>query len=294
MSSDDPIRPDLTGQRIGFIGLGNMGWPMVQKLVAAGAQIMTSLNRPRPVPDSVTVVDSPAHLAGSGCAVIIVMVTDTPAMQRVVLGDGLLSALPPGTLVIDMGTSAVAATRDVADQVQQAGGAWLDAPVSGGVVAAEAGGLTIMAGGSAAAFAQALPIFQVLGRRVTHVGAAGAGQVAKTCNQVIVGLTINAVAEALALAHAAGVDPALVRDAIRGGFAESRVLDLHGGRMVSGALAPGARATIQRKDLAQALDLAELCDIALPATSLCRDQYDRLIAQGDGDLDHAALIRLWS
>lgn len=294
MRDDEPVRPDLTGRRIGFIGLGNMGWPMVQRLVAAGAQVTTSLHRPRPVPDGVAVVETPAALAAHGCDVIIIMVTDTPAMQRVVLADGLLTSLVPGTLVIDMGTSAVAATRAVADQVRAVGGDWLDAPVSGGVVAAEAGGLTIMAGGSADAFARALPLFQILGRRITHVGDAGAGQVAKTCNQVIVGLTINAVAEALALAQAAGVDPSLVRDAIRGGFAESRVLDLHGGRMVTGALAPGARATIQRKDLAQALDLAQQSGIALPATSLCRDQYDRLIAQGDGDLDHAALIRLWS
>jgi 3-hydroxyisobutyrate dehydrogenase-like beta-hydroxyacid dehydrogenase len=150
-----------------------------------------------------------------------------------------------------------------------------------------------MAGGTADAFARARPLFEALGKRLTHVGEAGAGQVAKTANQVIVGLTIGAVAEALALARAAGVDPAKVREAIRGGFAESRILELHGERMVTGAFTPGARATVQHKDLSQALALAAETGIDLPAVALCRDLYERLIAQGDGGLDHAALYRLF-
>jgi 3-hydroxyisobutyrate dehydrogenase-like beta-hydroxyacid dehydrogenase len=221
------------------------------------------------------------------------VVTDTPAVEAVMDGpDGLLARLRPGTVVVDMGTTAVLATRALAERVRAAGGAWVDAPVSGGQVGAEAADLTIMIGGAAADVARVRPVLEVLGRRLTHVGDVGAGQVAKAANQVIVGLTIGAVAEGLALARRAGVDPARVREALMGGFAASRILDLHGQRMVEGRFAPGARATTQRKDMDQALALAATLGLDLPATALNRDLYDRLIAAGGGGLDHAALIEV--
>jgi 3-hydroxyisobutyrate dehydrogenase-like beta-hydroxyacid dehydrogenase len=195
-------------------------------------------------------------------------------------------------LIIDMGTTAVTATRAFASRVADSGGAYLDAPVSGGQVGAEAASLSIMAGGEAAAFARAEPIFRVLGGRVTHVGDTGAGQVAKTANQIIVALTIGAVAEALTLAKRAGVDPARVRDALDGGFASSRILELHGRRMVEDDFTPGGRAKTQLKDMVQAMELAGELGLALPATELSRDLYARMVEAGWGDLDHAGLIKV--
>lgn len=290
----DAPRPDLSGRTVGFIGLGLMGRPMARQLARAGAALVVH-NRSRGPMDELaregmTPADGPAAVARAADTLIL-MLTDTPAVEAVV--DALLEGLRPGALVADMGTTAVGATRRLAERVRKAGGDWVDAPVSGGTVAAEAAALTIMAGGSVDGFDRARPLFEVLGRRITHVGEVGAGQVAKTANQVIVGLTIGAVAEALALAKAAGADPAKVRDAIRGGFAESRILDLHGGRMVSGDFTPGARATVQLKDLTQAEALAEESGLALPAVSLCKELYEMLVESGDGGLDHAALYRLF-
>ncbi|HYH17861.1 MAG TPA: NAD(P)-dependent oxidoreductase [Azospirillum sp.] len=287
----------LSGRAVGFIGLGLMGRPMARNLAKAGAGLVVHSRSPGPVQElaaeGMTPADSPAA-AARAAGTLILMLTDTPAVEAVVEGPGgVLEGLQPGGLVIDMGTTAVAATRRLAERVRAAGGAWVDAPVSGGTVAAEAATLTIMAGGHDDAFARARPLFEALGKRITHVGDVGAGQVAKTANQVIVGLTIGAVAEALALARAAGVDPAKVREAIRGGFAESRILELHGERMVTGNFTPGARATVQHKDLTQALALAAETGIDLPAVALCRELYEHLIAQGDGGLDHAALYRLF-
>jgi len=226
------------------------------------------------------------------------MVADTPAVAAVLHGaDGVLAGLAPGTLVIDMGTTAITPSRAFAAEVEAAGGAYVDAPVSGGEVGAREATLTIMAGGTDEAVGRAMPLFRALGRTITHVGGVGAGQVAKAANQVIVGLTIGAVAEAMALARRAGVEPARLREALMGGFAASRVLDLHGQRMADKAFAPGGKATTQHKDLTQAPDLAAELGLDLPATALNRALYDKLIAAGDGGLDHSALIRViddWS
>ena len=218
------------------------------------------------------------------------MATDTPAVERIVgAGDGIADGIAPDGLVIDMGTTAVEATRALAKTIEGRGAHYVDAPVSGGEIGAKAGTLTIMAGGSEAAVARAMPYFQVMGASTTRVGEVGAGQIAKAANQVIVGLTIGAVAEALALAKRAGADPAKVREALQGGFAASRILEVHGQRMIDGAFTPGGKATTQRKDLQQALDLASSIGLELPATALTRDLYDRLIAAGCGDLDHSGL-----
>jgi 2-hydroxy-3-oxopropionate reductase len=288
----------LDGTTVGFIGLGLMGRPMSLNLRKAGAELVIH-NRSQAVVrelegPGMTAADSPAAVARRA-PVVVMMLSDTPAVERVLLGEGgVIEGLRPGSLVIDMGTTAATPTRRFAGLVQEAGADYVDAPVSGGQVGAEAATLTIMAGGTEAAFARALPLFRAMGRTITHVGGSGAGQVAKAANQIIVGLTIGAVAEALSLGRKAGVEPARLREALMGGFAASRILDLHGDRMARGDFRPGARSTTQRKDLAQALDLAAEVGLALPTTALTLELYDRLIAQGDGELDHSALYRLFA
>ncbi|MCH7487802.1 MAG: NAD(P)-dependent oxidoreductase [Proteobacteria bacterium] len=285
----------LAGTDVGFIGLGLMGRPMSLNLLAAGARVIVHSRSPDPVQElaeaGAVPVSSPASVAAKADTVIT-MLPDTPAVETVLLGTGgVVEGLKPGSLVIDMGTTGVMATRDFAAAIEKAGGAYVDAPVSGGTIGAGDGTLVIMAGGSGEAVARARAIFGVLGSRATHVGAVGTGQVAKAANQVIVGLNIGAVAEALTLAAKAGADPAKVREALRGGFADSRILEVHGQRMVDGDFRPGGKVTTQFKDLTQALELAAELGFSLPATALNRDLYARLIEAGHGDLDHSALIK---
>jgi 3-hydroxyisobutyrate dehydrogenase-like beta-hydroxyacid dehydrogenase len=225
--------------------------------------------------------------------VAVLMLADTAAVEQVVFGtNGLAEGLAPGKLLIDMGTTAVLPTRDFAARLAELGVDYINAPVSGGEIGAIDASLTIMAGGSEAAIARAQPLFSVLGKRFTHVGSVSAGQVAKAANQIIVGLNIGAVAEALALVEAAGVDPAKVRRALLGGFAGSRVLEVHGQRMIDGRFEPGARITTQYKDMQQAVELGAALQQPLPATELGRAMYAEMIGHGEGDLDHSALIRL--
>lgn len=285
----------LAGTVVGFIGLGLMGRPMSLNLLAAGARVIVHSRSPDPVRElaeaGAVPASSPASVAAKADTVIT-MLPDTPAVETVLLGTGgVVEGLKPGSLVIDMGTTGVMATRDFASVIEKAGGAYVDAPVSGGTIGAGDGTLVIMAGGSGEAVARAEAIFGVLGSRATHVGAVGTGQVAKAANQVIVGLNIGAVAEALTLAAKAGADPAKVREALRGGFADSRILEVHGQRMVDGDFRPGGKVTTQFKDLTQALELAAELGFSLPATALNRDLYARLIEAGHGDLDHSALIK---
>ncbi|MFQ5936473.1 MAG: NAD(P)-dependent oxidoreductase [Acidiferrobacterales bacterium] len=286
----------LSGSTIGFVGLGLMGRPMSLNLKRAGAELVI-YNRSRGVVDELaaqgmTPASTPQDVAERAPTVIL-MVSDTPAVEQVLLGEqGIIHGIKPGSLVIDMGTTVVMVTRRLAEQVTAKGAEYLDAPVSGGQIGAQDAALTIMVGGSDAAFARAKPIFQCLGENITHVGAVGAGQVAKAANQIIVGLTIGTVAEALTLAKHAGVDPAKVREALAGGFAASRILEVHGRRMIEGTFEPGAKSTTQRKDLRQALELAKQVGVELPATALNLTLYERLIAQGGGDLDHSALFKV--
>lgn len=286
----------LSDITIGFIGLGLMGRPISLNLHRAGAELII-YNRSRGVVDELVGVGIEAATSPKDVAerapIIVLMVSDTPAVERVLFGDdGVAQGLQTGAIVIDMGTTAVTATRNFAQQIKAKGAHYVDAPVSGGQVGAEAATLAIMVGASEDAFARAKPIFKVLAKNITHVGEVGAGQVAKAANQIIVGLTIGAVAEALALAKRAGVDPAKVRQALAGGFAASRILEVHGLRMVDQTFDPGGKATTQRKDLAQALELAQQLGMELPATALNRDLYDKLIEMGGGELDHSALIKV--
>lgn len=286
----------VADQTIGFIGLGLMGKPMARNLHSAGYTLLLH-NRSRGVVDELaaegmTAADSPRQVAAQADAVIL-MLPDTPSVGQVLLGDdGVLAGLAPPLLVIDMGTTAVDATRRYALEIEAAGGVYVDAPVSGGEVGAIEAGLTIMCGGTPEGFERARPLFEVMGRQITHVGTSGAGQVAKAANQVIVGLTISAVAEALHLAKRSGVDPAAVRESLRGGFAWSRIMELHGQRMIEGSYQPGGKASTQRKDLQQALSLAQDVGARMPVTEVVRNLYDKLIEQGGGNLDHSAVIQV--
>ncbi|MBB53887.1 MAG: 2-hydroxy-3-oxopropionate reductase [Magnetovibrio sp.] len=285
---------ELTKRPIGFIGLGFMGKPMARNLQAAGAKMIVHNRSPGPVAELVAEgmmgAATPAEVAVQADTVIL-MLTDTVAVESVITGpNGILAGLKPDTLVIDMGTTLMTTTRALAAQVMDAGGAYVDAPVSGGTMGAEAGNLTIMAGGDDIAIDRAAPLFDVMGAKTTHVGGIGAGQVAKAANQIIVGLTIGAVAEGLSLARKAGIEPDKVREALSGGFADSRILEVHGKRMVEKTFSPGAKSTIQRKDMDQAVTLAADLGMELPATALNRELYDRMITAGHGERDHAALI----
>ena len=234
---------------------------------------------------------NPADLAAQS-DVIMCCLTDAKAVEAVIFGpDGVAGVNGPSVLV-DFSSMDPDLTRDFGNRLRGANGmGWVDAPVSGGTPAATTGTLTIMAGGTPSAIECAKPVFDVLGSKLTHVGDVGSGQIAKAANQMIVGLNIGAVAEALTLAKRAGADPALVRQAIQGGFADSKILDVHGQRMIDDAFAPGAHCTVQRKDMDQAVELAASLGLELPATALNRDLYDRVIEAGHGQLDHAALIK---
>jgi len=286
----------LQGQKIGFIGLGLMGKPMSRRLKAAGAEV-TVYNRTRAVADELAqdgmrVAASPKHVAAAS-DITIVCVLDTPACEAVMRGpEGVFAGVKQGALVIDMGTTQVTNTRALATEARALGAEYLDAPVSGGQVGAEAGTLSIMVGGSAAAFARAKPAFEAMGQRVTLVGDVGAGQVAKTANQVIVGLTIGAVAEALTLAQRAGVDPGKVREALMGGFAGSKVLEVHGNRMLNDDFKPGFKTNLHRKDMGIVLETAKAYKLPLPAATLVTLHMDEVIKKGDGELDSSAIFKV--
>ncbi|OLT21232.1 2-hydroxy-3-oxopropionate reductase [Actinomadura sp. CNU-125] len=277
---------------IGFIGLGVMGRPMAANLIAAGHRL-TVYRDSAPARE---VLGGRARFAGSAAEAardgeaVVLMLPDTPDVEAVMRGeDGVLAALRPGTLVIDMSSISPAAERGLAAEVAAAGGEYLDAPVSGGEAGAREGMLSIMVGGDRTAVERAAPIFEVLGGRVSHIGAAGAGQVAKAANQIVVGVTIEAVAEALRLAEAAGVDAGAVRDALLGGFASSRVLDVHGARMLKGEYEPGFRVALHRKDLGLAVEASARLDVSLPVSGLVHQLMNAAVAAGLGDHDHAAL-----
>ncbi len=283
-------------QRVGFVGLGLMGLPMCMNLIKVGLDVIATTRQPEPLQkilEAGAKTASNPRAVAEQAAIVVIMVADTNAVEAVLTGEtGILAGVGPDSLIIDMGTTAVTQTRRFAAMVATAGGAYVDAPVSGGTLGAEAGSLTIMAGGEDAAIERARPVLEILGARLTHVGPVGTGQVAKAANQVIVGLNIGAVAEALMLAAHAGADPARVRQALAGGFADSRILEVHGQRMIDKTFVPGGKVVTQRKDLVQALELAAELGIEMPATRLNKDLYERLIEAGDGGLDHSALIKI--
>jgi 2-hydroxy-3-oxopropionate reductase len=282
---------------IGFIGLGIMGKPMAKNLLAAGYALVV-LNRSQGPMDELVAAGARAASSPRDVAarsdVIVTMLPDSPDVEQVALGDaGIVAGAKRGSLWIDMSTIAPATTQRVAAALAERGVASLDAPVSGGEKGAIEATLSIMIGGSDGDVARAQPIFAALGKNVVHVGALGAGQVTKACNQIVVGVTIEAVAEALALASASGVDPAKVRAALLGGFAQSRILEVHGQRMIEGAYAPGFKSRLHRKDMAIAENAGASVGLDLGAAKLVRERFDALIARGDGELDHSALRTLY-
>jgi 2-hydroxy-3-oxopropionate reductase len=285
----------LSGHKIGFAGLGNMGRANIRHLHNAGAEVVVWNRSPGPAEAAVAQgmrrAESLPELAREiGPGVICINLTTTEVVERVVFGPGgLHEGLHPEALIIDFGTTGVPETKAFAKRVR-----WVDAPVSGGQVGAEAATLTIMAGGSEAEFQRALPIFQVVGKNVTHLGSAGSGQVTKLANQLIVAQTIDAVAQALRLAELSGVDPARVRQALLGGFAESRILNLHGERMVHRNFAAGGRAELQLKDVRLMCELAEAVGLESAALRTSLAQWEKLVEErGLGDLDHSALFKLY-
>ena len=281
---------------VGFIGLGVMGRPMAHRILDGGFELTVASRSPAPVAE---LVAAGARSAATHAEVardvdlVIVMVPDTADLEAVLDGpDGLLAGAHDGLIVCAMGTHHPAAMPRLAERCADHGATLLDAPVSGGEIGARDGSLSIMVGGDPAAFNRARPVFDALGHAVVRVGMSGAGQLAKACNQLVVGATIAAVAEALSLARRAGVDPAIVRDALAGGFAASRVLEVHGRRMIARDFEPGGRAALHAKDAHIILDTADGVGLRLPFFSVVAAAFDRLVAEGGGDLDHSALITL--
>ncbi|WP_436791645.1 2-hydroxy-3-oxopropionate reductase [Yinghuangia sp. YIM S10712] len=277
---------------IGFIGMGVMGRPMAANLVAAGHRLTVH----RDTPSTRDVLGTSVRYAASAAEatrdaeVVILMLPDTPDVEAVMRGaDGVLGALRPGTLVIDMSSIAPATEQQLADEVRRAGGSYLDAPVSGGEIGAREGTLSIMVGGEPEDVDRARPILDVLGSRISHIGAVGAGQTAKIANQIVVGMTIEAVAEAMRLVEAAGVDPVAVHSALMGGFASSRVLEVHGPRMIKREFEPGFRIRLHRKDMGLATEAAAQLDVSLPGASLVHRLMETAVEAGLGDHDHSAL-----
>jgi 2-hydroxy-3-oxopropionate reductase len=266
---------------------------MAGHLIDAGHSL--SLNRVKPasqflVDKGGTVADSPRAVAAAA-EVVILMVPDTPDVEQVLFGaDGVAEGLTPGKLVIDMSSISPIATKDFAARIESRGCDYLDAPVSGGEVGAKNAALTIMVGGTSEPFMRAKPLFEAMGKSITHVGPNGDGQTAKVANQIVVGLTIQAVAEALTFARRAGADPAKVRAALMGGFAGSRILEVHGERMVNRTFDPGFRISLHRKDLGLAIDSARALNLMLPNAAMVEQLMNAAIARGDGDRDHSGLI----
>lgn len=280
---------------IGFIGLGIMGAPMAGQLLDAGHKVVTAINR-SPAPDwlvekGLQVCDSRMEVAQSS-EVIIVMVPDTPQVAEVLFGDkGVAAGLSAGKIVVDMSSISPIETKTFAQKINELGCGYLDAPVSGGEVGAKAGTLTIMVGGPEDTFATIKPLFETMGKNITLVGGNGDGQTTKVANQIIVALNIEAVSEALVFAAKAGADPAKVRQALMGGFASSKILEVHAERMIKRTFDPGFRIELHQKDLNLALSSARAIGVSLPNTATAQELFNSCSAHGGAAWDHSAMVR---
>lgn len=288
--------PTITQPKIGWIGPGIMGRPMCKHLMNAGFPLAVYARRPESAQELVALgaefQPTPAALAAN-VDIVISMVSDTPDVEAVLLGkDGVIEGGKPGLLVVDMSTISPVATREMAAKLAAKGIRMLDAPVSGGDVGAIAATLTIMVGGSAEDLAYARPALEAMGKTITHIGDHGAGQLTKACNQLIAAQTVIAVSEAFELAKAAGVDPAKVRAALLGGFAYSRVLELHGQRILDGNYQPGFMAKLHNKDMHIVTDTIAALGLEMPGTQRAAEYMQALVDQGDGDLDSSALAKI--
>jgi 2-hydroxy-3-oxopropionate reductase len=280
--------------KIGFIGLGIMGAPMALHLVNAGHQLYyvkrSKVNAG--IAASNAIACASAKEVAQQAEVVILMVPDTPDVQSVLFGEGgVAEGLSKGKSVIDMSSISPIETKAFARKINDLGCDYLDAPVSGGEVGAKAASLTIMVGGTDEAFARAKPLFELMGKNITHVGGVGDGQTTKVANQIIVALNIAAVGEALLFASKAGADPAKVRQALMGGFASSRILEVHGERMIKRTFDPGFRIALHQKDLSLALAGARSIGVALPQTASAAQLMQACAANGWDQLDHSALVK---
>ena len=283
--------------RVGFVGLGLMGLPMARNLLKAGYPLTvhnrTAAKAAPLVAEGARRADSPAE-AASQADVVVTMVTDSPDVEAVVAGErGLLAGARRGATWIDMSTISPDVTRRLGAVAAERGVESLDAPVSGGPPGAEAGTLSIMVGGRADVFEACLPVLQAMGQTIVHVGDLGAGQVTKACNQVVIAATLAGIAEALVLGAKAGVDPALVRKALMGGYAGSRLLEVHGERMIQHAFDPGFFVRLHNKDLHIVIDMARSVAAAAPVTALAAQHFNALVAEGDGELDNSAMLKVY-
>jgi len=281
---------------IGFLGLGIMGRPMALNLVKGGHAVTVWARRPESMVPllqaGATAAASPAAVAGQ-VDLVISMVADAPDVAEVLLGEaGAAAGAAPGLVAVDMSTIAPAAARDIARQLADRGIDFVDAPVSGGEVGAVAGALSIMAGGSAEAFARAQPAFACMGKNIVHVGASGAGQVAKAANQIVTGMGVLAVAEAFAFAGKNGVDPAKVREALLGGFAYSRILENHGQRMLDRNFKPGFKSWMHEKDLNIVMQTAHELGLCLPGSAATAQMFNAMVGSGLGEEDSIAVLKL--
>jgi len=281
---------------IAFIGLGIMGQPMALNLLRAGHRVFVHGRRAEsmtPLVQDGCVACISAAEAAAQAEIIFIMVSDTPDVEQVLFGaTGVVQGAKPGAVVVDMSTISPSATRRFAEDLAARGLDMLDAPVSGGDIGAINGTLSIMVGGKAEIFERVQPLFAVLGKNIVHVGTHGAGQVAKACNQIVVALTIEAVAEALTFARQNDVDPGKVRAALMGGFAASRILEVHGQRMLDDNYQPGFKTKLHQKDLNIVLQSAYEMGLALPGTALAMQHLNALLGTGEGELDSAAIMKV--
>lgn len=279
---------------IGFIGLGVMGQPMAEHLIAAGhsVHLYRVKERSRPLVEmGGHAADSPKAVA-EAADIVILMVPDTPDVEAVLFGEqGVAEGLSAGKTVIDMSSISPVATREFASRIAALDCAYLDAPVSGGEAGAKAASLSIMVGGTQKDFDRVSPVLEVMGKNINLVGGVGDGQTAKVANQIIVALTIGAVSEGLLFASKAGADPAKVRAALMGGLASSKILEMHGQRMIDRTFEPGFRISLHQKDINNALEAARSLKMSLPSTALAQELFNACAAQGHGELDHSALVR---
>ncbi len=282
-------------ERIGFIGLGLMGKPMSANILKAGYPLTVYTKTRSKIDDMVAGgangAASPKEVA-QNADIIVTMLPDTAVVEEVVLGaGGVLEGMSPGSVVIDMSTISPTGAKRIAAGLADRDMEMLDAPVSGGDVGAAEATLSIMVGGKPEVFERALPLFRTMGKNITLVGGNGSGQVAKACNQIIVGITIEAVAEALIFARKNGVDPARVRDALLGGFAQSRILEFHGKKMIDRNFEPGGKVRSHKKDTDIALEAAKEVGLYLPGASMIAQLWNALTAMGGLDWDHSSMVK---
>jgi 2-hydroxy-3-oxopropionate reductase len=281
-------------EQLGFVGLGIMGKPMAGHLVKAGHRVHVYDTNPAPVKELVAmgaVACRNSKEVAQKSDIIFIIVPDTPDVEAALFGpNGVAEGLKPGAIVVDMSSISPIATKDFAKRLSAMGVKMLDAPVSGGQVGAQNATLSIMVGGEVNVFERIKPYFERMGKNIVHIGDNGAGQTCKVANQIVVALTIEAVAEALLFASKAGADPGKVRAALLGGFAQSRILDLHGERMIQRKFDPGFRIRLHQKDLNLALQAARSMGLCLPNTSTTQELFNAVAAQGDSELDHSALV----